>query len=436
MNEGAAWWRYALIGVGLGFVTLIKPHGLFMIPPIVLYALFLAYKANDRRILRAIANVGSFLIATFAVKLSLGFVFAGTKGLVLFGGNYDGAATKVVSSPTSPTADLVASTVSNVSGASTASLPTNPMAAAWSFASGEWIAPLGSQLLFHLAFALIFFGLPVIVLLRQFVTAHRGREATSPSDRLAVLITWSSAVLLGVSAMFVAAAPAWGELISDRLMVRYYEYILPFIALAAITDTALKAKFGKVSRWVWLGSFALVFALALPQMNTEVPPLFTDSALIASALQSGLTLWTFAILTLVALFLWFRNSEQGAKIWAFGMTSVIVLVFAISSYVNMTVPSSVIGIYTNASRWVHDNLTDEQKQGLIVYGNVKQNVQQAQFWIDDASVTGQTFPEGSEVDITQVPEGTYVVAIGNLRLKGEGTLVHQEDTFLVAKVTK
>ena len=435
-NEGSAWWRFALIGVGMGLVTLIKPHGLFMIPPIVLYALYLAYKANDRRILRALTNVGSFLVATFAVKLGLGFVFAGERGLVFFGGNYDGAATKVVASSGGQAADLVATTVSTASASLASALPTNPVAAAWSFANGDWIAPLGSQVFYHLAFAMIFFGLPMIVLLRQFVTAHRSKGATTESDRLAVLVTWSSFVLLAVSAVFVAAAPAWGEELSDRVMVRYYEYILPFIALAAITDSALKAKFSNVSKWVWLGSFTLVFVIALPQMNTLVPPLFTDSALIASVLKSGLTLWTFAILTLIALFLWFRNAEHGAKIWAFGMTSIIVLVFAISSYVNMTVPSSVVGIYTNASRWAHDNLTEEQKQGLIVYGNVKPNVQQAQFWLDDASVTGQTFAEGSEVDLTAVPEGTYILAIGNLTFKGNGTVVHQEDTFLVAKVTK
>jgi hypothetical protein len=171
-------------------------------------------------------------------------------------------------------------------------------------------------------------------------------------------------------------------------------------------------------------------------MNTLVPPLFTDSSLIASVLKSGMTLWTFAILTLVALFLWFRNSEQGAKIWAFGMTSIVVLVFAISSYVNMTVPSSIVGVYTHASRWAHDNLTDAQKHGLIIYGNVKPNVQQAQFWVDDASVTGQALPEGAEVDLTAVPEGTYILAIGNLGFKGNGKVIHQEDTFLVAQVTK
>jgi phosphoglycerol transferase len=436
MNEGAAWWRFALIGVGLGLTTLIKPHGLFLIPPILLYVIFLAYKASDRRILRGLTNTVVFIVATFAVKLGLGFAFAGQRGLVLFGGNYDGAATKVVASASTPAADIVANTVANTSTSVSTALPTNPVAAAWSFASGEWVGPLGSQILFHLAFALIFFGLPVIVLLRQFFAAHRSREATTATDRLAVLVTWSSVVLLAVSAVFVAAAPAWGEMISDRVMVRYYEYILPFIALAAITDSALKAKFSNLSKWIWLGAFAVVFAVAIPQMSTLVPPLFTDSALIASVLKSGLTLWTFAILTLVALFLWFRNSERGAKIWAFGMTSIVVLVFAISSYVNMTIPSSIVGIYTNASRWAHDNLTEEQKQGLIVYGNVKPNVQQAQFWLDDASVTGQTFPEGSEVDITAVPAGTYILAIGNLRLKGEGTVVHQEDTFLVAKVGK
>jgi phosphoglycerol transferase len=439
MNEGAAWWRFALIGAGIGLVTLIKPHGLFLIGPIVLFVIYLAIKATDRRVLRGVVNTVAFVATTFVVKLGLGFAFAGQRGLVLFGGNYDGAATKVVASASTQAADLVASTASNISasaGAASAALPTNPIAAAWSFASGEWVAPLGSQLLFHLAFVLIFFGLPVIVLLRQFVAAHRSTEPTTASDRLAVLVTWSAVVLLGVCAVFVAAAPAWGEMISDRVMVRYYEYILPFVALAAITDSALKAKFSNVSKWVWLGSCALVFAVALPQMNTLVPPLFTDSSLIASVLKSGLTLWTFAILTLVALFLWFRNAEQGAKTWAFGMTSIIVLVFAISSYVNMTVPSSIVGVYTHASRWAHDNLTDAQKHGLIIYGNVKPNVQQAQFWVDDASVTGQALPEGAEVDLTAVPEGTYILAIGNLGFKGNGKVIHQEDTFLVAQVTK
>jgi hypothetical protein len=115
----------------------------------------------------------------------------------------------------------------------------------------------------------------------------------------------------------------------------------------------------------------------------------------------------------------------------------MVLVFAISTHLNFTVPSSVIGNYTQASRWAHDNLTDEQKDHLHIVGNALPNVQQAQFWVDNVNVTGEEIVADGELNLDTVAEGKdYVLAIGSLSLTGEGSIVYQQENFAFIKVGK
>ncbi len=418
LSSRSPWWAWILIGVGLGLLALVKPHALFLAPPFVVYASFLALKGDGKRVLNIAVNSIAIVAATLATKLGLGFAFAGERGLGLFGGSYDASAGGIISN-----------------GLQTNTEPDAPSANPI-YNTGV-LGSVGWQLAFHVAFLLIFLGLPLILASIEAIKAMRSEDEPNQLQKISFLLVASLGALVLVAGVFVATSESFGEMLQARVMVRYYEYLLPFLPLVLIAVRDKIEHVGKGTRWVIAGGFALWLMIALPNMTTNVPALFTDSALIASSVKSGIPLWIYAIVSLIPALYWIKDHEKGEKVWVYAFAPLMVLVFAISTHLNFTVTSSVIGNYTQASRWAHENLTEDQKDHLHIVGNALPNVQQAQFWVDNVNVTGEEIPENGELNLDNVADGKdYVLAIGSLSLTGEGSIIHQEGRFAFIKVGK
>lgn len=418
MSSSSPWWAWLLIGVGLGLLALVKPHALFLVPPFVVYAAFLAIKGEKLRIVNALVNSALVVGSTLGAKFAVGFAFAGERGLGLFGGSYDNSATGIISN-----------------GLQTNTEPDAPSANPI-YNTGV-LGSVGWQIAFHVAFLLIFFGLPLILASIEAIKAMRTKAEPNQLQRISFLLVASLGALALVAGVFVATSESFGEMLQARVMTRYYEYVLPFLPLVLVAVRDKIEHVGKGTRWVIAGGFSLWLIIALPNMTTNVPALFTDSALIASSIKSGIPLWIYALVSLIPALYWIKDHEKGEKVWVYGFAPLMVLVFAISTHLNFTVVSSVIGNYTQASRWAHDNLTEEQKDTLHVVGNNLPNVQQAQFWVDNINVTGEAIAENGELNLDNVAEGKdYVLAIGSLSLTGEGSIVYQQGNFAFIKVGK
>lgn len=418
LSSSSRWWAWILIGIGLGLLALVKPHALFLAPPFVVYASFLALKGEGKRVLKLAVNSIAIVAATLATKLGLGFAFAGERGLGLFGGSYDASAGGIISN-----------------GLQTNTEPDAPSANPI-YNTGV-LGSVGWQLAFHVAFLLIFLGLPLVLASIEAIKAMRAKAEPNQLQKISFLLVASLGALVLVAGVFVATSESFGEMLQARVMVRYYEYLLPFLPLVLIAVRDKIEHVGKGTRWVIAGGFALWLIIALPNMTTNVPALFTDSALIASSVKSGIPLWIYAIVSLIPALYWIKDHEKGEKVWVYVFAPLMVLVFAISTHLNFTVTSSVIGNYTQASRWAHKNLTEDQKDHLHIVGNALPNVQQAQFWVDNVNVTGEEIPENGDLNLDNVADGKdYVLAIGSLSLTGEGSIIHQEGRFALIKVGK
>lgn len=431
LNQESPWWRWALIGVGVGISTLVKPHGLFLIGPVVLYVIYLAAKRGPSRSVWALISGFSFGAALFATKLSLGFLFAGPKGLALFGGNYDNSAGKVLSTSSGAT----------VGDGSAAAIPTPQGLGSgeWSFSNPTWIFATAFSVLLHISFVLVFYAVPIAAIFAGRSKPSKRPGALQPElsetyKRVRFLIVATLATLMAVSSVYVVISQAWGEILTNRVMVRYYEFAVIFIPLlvAPFLTRATKYTLG----WKW-GIGVPVFLIALfaaPVFQNNAQPLYADSSLIASVIQSGVGIVAVALFGFAILIVWFTKSKQGAKLWIFVFAPLVVVLFNVSSYYNMTIPSSYVGKYTQSSQWVHNNLTDSQKKGLIVFGGVRSNVQAALLWIDDPSVIPQPVDPNGKVDLQGVKPGTYVLVVGGIPVVGQTTTIRHNPSWEVLRV--
>jgi phosphoglycerol transferase len=408
--------KWALLGVGLGLVTLVKPHALFLAAPIVAYIVYLAFKGEGNGWLKSVARVVSFAGAMLVTKFAIGYLIAGQKGLAIFGGSYDASASAAAKS----------------GGAAIGGAITDPNVTA--IASGGAVGTTVWQILFHISYMLMFFAVPLVLTGIQTIRAFKAKGEPSETTKVSFFLFVALIALVLVSAVFVAYSSAFGETLQNRVMIRYYEYLIPFLPLTLLPLGNHIPKLGKGAKWGILGGAVVWLAVALPNMSTIVPGLFTDSSMMASAIKSGIPLTVFAVLGVGMLAYWLFKPEIGSQVWLFGFATVMVLFYAISSYVNMTVPSSHVGMYTGSSRWVHDNISAKDRENIIVIGNNMQNVQAAELWLDTPSATGQMVAPGQEVNINDFPEkGQLILAIGQVALTGDGFIVKKMDSWALIK---
>jgi phosphoglycerol transferase len=400
--------KWALLGVGLGLVTLVKPHALFLAAPIFAYIIYLAFKGEGNRWLNAPVRALGFTAAMFATKFAIGYAFAGKKGLAIFGTSYDASASSAI----------------NSGGKAIGEATTDPSVAA--IASGGAVGTTIWQVLFHISVMVMFLSVPLILTGIQTIRAFKTKGEPSETTKVSFFLFVALIALVLVSAAFVAYSSAFGETLQNRVMIRYYEYLIPFLPLTLLPLGNHIPKLGNLAKWLILGGVTAWVFVALPNMTAYVPALFTDSALVAAAIKSGIPLFIFALLGVAMLAYWLFKPEQGSNVFLFGFAPLVILIYAISTYTNMTVPSSQVGMYTQSSRWAHDNLTADEKKNLLIIGTNHQTSMAAQLWLDEPTSSTLLLNEGATFDINTLPESNlYIIRVGAINLNGDGIVVQQ-----------
>ena len=428
LNLESRWWMWLILGATLAVASLVKPHALFAVPALVAYCVFLALGANQNKIILTLRNAAVVVSSTILLKFAFGFALAGQTGLTLFGsyGNALESATKSITQNSQIDSQLGGSTSNPIS---TPALGLAQQAAA----SGDFGSMAVWELILHLGFLIITFTLPLFIAIRILGKSIAIRDTNSVATKLAFLAI--SILLMGAisTAIYTAVAPSWGEILDYRLMLRYYEYVLPFLVITTLVQLHVSNKANV--RQILLSILAVTIAvLASSKLTTVVPPLYTDSTLFSGMYFSNISIWIFTIISAGLLLFALKNQEKAGKYWLFGWLPAVTVIVAISTQIGMTGPSSIKGLYTNAAQTTHEILTQAQRDALIVVGNYKNNVQAAQLWIDSKSVQGLWIDRGQNLDVDSLStEAKYVLIIGEMNVSGSFEVVEKDESFAILK---
>lgn len=428
LNLDSKWWMWLVLGATLAVASLVKPHALFAIPALIAYCLFLAIGASQKKIIAAFRNIVIFVSATILLKFAFGFAFAGSNGLTLFGsyGNALDLASKAMTQTTSPGGQVGGTTTNQISTPASGSVQQ-------AAASTDFATMAGWELILHFGFLIIAFSLPLFIASRRIGQSIAIRNTNPVETKLSFLTI--SIVLMGVisTSIYTAVAPSWGEILDYRLMVRYYEYVLPFLVITALVQLDESNKVNV--RRIVLSFLAIIVAvLASTKLVSVVPPLYTDSTLFSGLYFSNISIWIFTIISAGMIIYSLKNQGKASKYWLFGWLPVVTVIVAISTQVAMTGPSSIKGLYTNAAQTAHELLSQEQRDALIVVGNYKNNVQAAQLWIDSKSVQGMWIDRGQNLDVDSLSPGAkYVLIIGEMNVSGSFEVVKKDESFAIIK---
>lgn len=227
--------RAALAGAGIAIASLLKYHGIFLLPGLLLYI----FVASPRENLRDYAKTAGLaclagIVAFFVVRLGIGFLFAGSEGLKLTARHYEGVSEKGT--------------------------------------TGIEYATLFQYLLYslrgHLTGLAILFG-PALAMGLAFA-AGGGTEKKDPLKRVVLLALCFYVPLLLVTVGFSSMLTLWQELSAlaeiKRITWRYYNFlfpVFPILTAGLIQRLPSSGRIPRVSAIMIHGILALFVTLIL-----------------------------------------------------------------------------------------------------------------------------------------------------------------------------
>jgi phosphoglycerol transferase len=410
------WVLWSLPGLALGVAALVKPHAIFMLPAFTIFAFVVAYKKIDGNWVAGLKSAAVSISGFVVAKFGMGFLFAGTEGLKLFGG---------YGSPVDALTSVVGNTAPKV--AEDQGIEATGLELFLNVASGH--------LIMHLAAVLMIAGLPLLLSLRVMVSVSKKPEPVGPVSSLFVLVGLITFSIITVVALFEAYVTVGGDDHSDRLILRYYEFLIPqFIVMGLLlprfTDSKLLWRIAQGSLVV---GAALFFSIFYPSNFDQQ---YADSSSMPGLHESGGLFIAITVALSAAILYWVFTPEEGNLI----IGRFILPLFMVSSLVlsqNNLIAINGTPAYFDQAGWdSRTYLQDVRGDRILVVGQTRTEVFTVKFWIDEANIRDLLVFEGSVIGLDNVVDTDYVVTLGNMELAFKYDVVTEGEGYRLVKVVR
>jgi phosphoglycerol transferase len=405
LTESGKWIDAVLLGVAFGALWLTKPHALMLVPAFVLYfLLFGGAKLTSR-----LKPMGIWMATALAVRLIVGFAIAGVNGLNLFGA-YGATFGSIVNAVPAKVAETNASLVS------TFEKPIQIRAEVAPIEQLDIFTYVSNHIAGHTAAVLAILGVAFFMIASSTRSALLKRNEIRLSTKFAFLIfTLLVSMILLVSA-FEFVTQSAGDDNAHRLLMRYYEFIIPFAFIAALGMTSNVAKRSTTAWILALGGIAVWVGLQLVSDMfgfTQSP----SSSAIVTGFDNAPAARVIAIVLGIALVItWMINENYAKKALAWAIIPVVMLTTSIA------VTSSILTVkndYQLGGEYVHANLSKEEISKLIVVAPSRQYAYQALFAIDAGELPWQQVDAYSSFDSSAIPaDKEYALVMGPVGITG------------------
>ena len=410
-----SWLLWIVSGLSLGAAALVKPHAIFMLPAFVAFALIFAYKKSDGSWFQGLRAGSTVVVGFMVTKLGLGFAFAGSEGLKLFGG--------------------YGSPVDALTGAAN----TEEVLAVGDAPARSGLEVLISvasvHLITHSAVVLLLAGIPFFLSLRVSYSIVKTKQPIGEVSSLFILVALITVSMIGVVALFEAYVSASGDDHSDRLILRYYEFLIPqFVVMGLLLPrfTDSKRLFRIIQGSIIVGA-SMFFTI-------YYPPTFDKQYADSSTLPGiGDTQGFFIFVGLFvgsAVIFWIVNPERGNQvIGRVIMPAMLILALVMSQ--NKLIEINGTPAYFDQAGWdSRTYLQDVPGERILVVGQTRTEVFTVKFWIDEANIRDLLVGDGSVIAEDSVIETDYVVTLGNMELGFKHELVTEGEGYRLVKVVR
>lgn len=92
-DEQSTAWHWGALGVLLGALSLVKPHALFLLPALSVFAIYTHLQRDRAGAGKTALALMALVVCTIALKFAVGYALVGPQGVTLFGHFYSGVTT-------------------------------------------------------------------------------------------------------------------------------------------------------------------------------------------------------------------------------------------------------------------------------------------------------------------------------------------------------
>lgn len=393
--------RWAMIGSFVGLLALVKPHALFLMPPLALYGALLAARLPARRAVRWVTSAACFSASAIATKFAVGFLLAGRNGLTLFGTAYTAIAGAKGVQPN----DIL-----------------------------QLAAPFFENLAGHFLGLSLLYALPIAMAV--YTLASPRREATNESTfRVAALATLVLFTLIPITALFTATVAGGPDETNARIHMRYYNFCFPLLLIVISSYASRPSSRAPINVAKVLIALPLALGSAVSAYTNfaSFAPNFVDCPELAGLVVHPAVFFVLGIGSVATLLLWLWKVEWAAKVFLYVLAP---LSIGIATYnVNEVLQGRLVpDVYDKAGRVTKDLLDPEDLSRLVLIGAKPTLLFRTLFSIDNGGATLQTLPEGTAADPSvSLSDGRWVLIIGDSPPIRDDVIATRFNGFTLAK---
>ena len=368
-------------GAILGVCSLVKPHAFFLIPAVILYMLYIGYKALAVSLRCVVARVIVFVLAIFVVRIVLGYLLAGQSGLSIFGSLYSSEISKA-SGGVQKYIDLTRLGIYSAVG--------------------------------HILSLSVLFGLPLAIALTTLGKSFFSKDDARPEQKISMFLIVALLVLISVVALFTASVSSSGVYETvGRLHMRYYDFLFPmFLIIAAAQIISVE---GNELRWVRLVSgvpISVAILYVLFNGLAGYSPGFVDSPSLRGITANVKVFFVFSLISFALMVLWVVGSKKSIIVFLY---CYVPLSMGYSSfYLSKEVYTAIKPtIFDSAGIFAKQYLPVQELPHTLVVGRDVAGLYRTLFHIDNADARLEALPEGKLYDFSTVPEqAQWILAVG------------------------
>jgi hypothetical protein len=267
------------------------------------------------------------------------------------------------------------------------------------------------------------------------LSVARKPEPVGPVSSLFILVGLITFSIIAVVALFEAYVTVGGDDHSDRLILRYYEFLIPqFIVMGLLLPrfTDSKLIWRALQGSLIIGA-SLFFSIFYPGNFDQQ---YADSSTLPGLAASGGLFIALAVAVSAAVLYWIFTPEEGNVIMGrFIIPLFLVAALALSQ--NNLIAINGTQAYFDQAGWTsRDVLADVPGDRILVIGQTRTEVFTVKFWIDEPNIKELLVLEGSVVPAGNVTESDYVVTLGNIGVDFAHEVVTEGEGFKVIKVVR
>lgn len=413
-SENPSWKTWAYAGIPLGLAGLVKPHALMAAMALGIYLLIASLDHKPYFKLTAL-NVAGFAGAYLATRVGIGFLVAGPKSLNVFGAY--GAT------------DAIGLFVGGVGSASTTS---GSLVGAGSVVGAVGLFP--TQAYTHSLTIAALLGAAVVAISLATIDIFRTNEV-KPVHRFALMTLIWLIVLVIAIVLFTGWITGGGDDHTTRVLLRYYDYLFPIVALAGLAvayDKGILADTKAWVRWLVIAPIFLLISIAFAGYFGTLTIQIADAPNLAGLVVDKFTIDLTANLMFVTLL-----------VIAFFPKYTVWVATALIPWVMVGTGYQIQGQYQGfrleqsaadrAGHFVADYLPKEERDSLLILAESRFDGRVSSFWLEH-NTDLEILNPNTVYPTDLIPADTkWVLALGTIKVES-GEVVSSDDGYQLVKV--